>query len=71
MPVETIPSKLLSIKPVILTIENFSKKLRYNDPPIFTRVHKDAVLFDFRTIQDEEDAIVTEALLTILKEGKK
>lgn len=70
VPVETIPSKLLSVKPLIHTAENLVKRLRYNNPPIFTRVHREAVLFDFRTIQEKEDTIVTEALLSILKEGK-
>ena len=68
VPIETLPTKLLSVKPSSLSADNLAKKLRSNVPPIFTRVQKDSVLFDLRTIQPEEDESVQEALLRILKE---
>ena len=70
VPVETIPTRLLKVQPVSLSAENLAKKLRANNPPVFSRVHKEAVLFDLRTIREEEDALVIEALLTALKKGK-
>jgi hypothetical protein len=51
------------VRPLALSAEDAAKKLRYNNPPIFARVHKEKVLFDFRTIQPDEDLIVQEALL--------
>jgi L-seryl-tRNA(Ser) seleniumtransferase len=69
-PVETIPTILLKIQPASLSTENLAKKLRTNNPPIFTRVQKEAVLFDLRTIREEEDSFVLEALLTVLKKGR-
>ncbi len=69
-PVETIPTILLKIQPASLSTENLAKKLRTHNPPIFTRVQKEAVLFDLRTIREEEDSIVLEALLTVLKKGR-
>lgn len=70
VPIETLPTKLLSVKPSSLSADNLAKKLRSNVPPIFTRVQKDSVLFDLRTIQPEEDESVQEALLRILQ-GKE
>ncbi len=67
VPVETIATKLLRIKPASGSPENLARKLRHNKPPIFTRIQKDAVLFDFRTIQEDEDAVVLEALLGLMK----
>jgi L-seryl-tRNA(Ser) seleniumtransferase len=69
-PVETIPTILLKIQPASLSVENLAKKLRTHDPPIFTRVQKDAVLFDLRTIREDEDSFVFEALLATLKKGR-
>ena len=69
-PVETIPTILLKIQPASLSTENLAKKLRTYNPPIFTRVQKEAVLFDLRTIREEEDSLVLEALLTVLKKGR-
>ena len=68
VPLETIPTRLLRIKPKAFSAESLANKLRSWNPPIFTRVHRDGVLFDFRTIQPEEDKIVLEALLKLLKE---
>jgi len=45
------------------------KRLRYNNPPVFARVHKDAVLLDLRTIQEDEDERIVDALLRAL--GRK
>ncbi len=70
VPVETIPTKLLSIKPVVFSPENLAKQLRMENPPIFTRVHKESVLFDFRTIQEGEDKYIIDALLALLKKEK-
>jgi len=62
VPVETIPTKLVQVKPVALSAESLVKRLRYNNPPVFARVHRDAVLLDLRTIQEDEDELVMDAL---------
>lgn len=67
-PVETIPTKALSVKAFNLPPESLARKLRRNEPPIFSRVWKETVLLDFRTIQPDEDELVEKALLKILTE---
>jgi L-seryl-tRNA(Ser) seleniumtransferase len=67
VPTEKIPTKLLKVEPQIETVDNLGKKLRSYAPPIFTRIQRDSVLFDFRTIDKKEDKIVESALLAILK----
>jgi len=62
VPVETIPTKMLAIASASLGPDDIGRALRLHQPPIFSRIHKDAVLFDFRTIQPDEDEIVTEAV---------
>jgi L-seryl-tRNA(Ser) seleniumtransferase len=69
VPVQTMPTKLLKLKPDTLSAENLALALRQHQPPVFPRVQKDAVLLDFRTIQEQEDKVVLEALLTALKQG--
>ena len=68
-PAETLPSKLLSIKPFAITSEETAKRFRFHNPPIFARIHKDRVLLDFRTIQPDEDGFIAEAIIKIF--GKK
>jgi L-seryl-tRNA(Ser) seleniumtransferase len=67
VPVETIPTKLLSLKAVSRPPDEIARELRFHKPPIFTRIHKEAVLFDFRTIQPDEDNLVQEAILKIFE----
>ena len=69
VPVETIPTTLLKVQPASLSAENLAKKLRLSNPPVFTRVHKDAVLLDLRTIREKEDPLVVAALQAALKKG--
>jgi L-seryl-tRNA(Ser) seleniumtransferase len=67
VPVETLPTKVLTVRAPGLTAEELARRLRLLTPPIFARIHKDAVLFDFRTIQPAEDAVVENALIELLK----
>jgi L-seryl-tRNA(Ser) seleniumtransferase len=67
VPAESMPTKLLSVRPKKMSADALAGKLRRHDPPIFARLHKDAVLLDFRTIFPEEDALVEKALSELLK----
>ena len=67
VPVETFPSKVLAIQAPGFSSEDLARRLRLLTPPIFARIHKDAVLFDFRTIQPGEDAVVERALIGLLQ----
>jgi len=69
LPTQMIPTRILAVKPKALSSEGLAKALRHNSPPIFTRIHNDAVCLDFRTIRPEEDRLVQEALLRLLKGG--
>lgn len=67
VPVETIPTKVLAVASPSLSADDLAAKLRFLSPPVFARISKDAVLFDFRTIQPDEDAIVERALVSLLR----
>lgn len=67
VPAETMPTKLLSIKPAGMSADTLAKKLRRNETPVFARIHQETVLFDFRTIQPDEDSIVADAVRLILE----
>jgi L-seryl-tRNA(Ser) seleniumtransferase len=67
VPAETLPTKVLSVSSPALSAEDLARRLRLLAPPIYARIHRDAVLFDFRTIQPGEDAILERALVSLLK----
>jgi L-seryl-tRNA(Ser) seleniumtransferase len=66
VPTQTLPTWLLSVRSETVAPEELARRLRYNDPPIFARVHDEQVLFDLRTIQPEEEAWVVEGLASAL-----
>jgi L-seryl-tRNA(Ser) seleniumtransferase len=63
VPVETLPTFVLKVEPAALAPEDLARRLRRGRPPVFGRVHKDALLLDFRTVFPEEDGAVRDALL--------
>jgi len=66
VPAEMLPTRLLSVRPNGISADALAKRLRYYDPPIFARIHQDAVLFDPRTIQHGEEEMVVGALRGLL-----
>jgi L-seryl-tRNA(Ser) seleniumtransferase len=66
VPVETLPTKVLSVRSAGLPAEDLARRLRLLTPPVFARIHKDAVLLDFRTIQPSEDALIEKTLVELL-----
>jgi L-seryl-tRNA(Ser) seleniumtransferase len=69
VPVQTMPTKLLMVKSKDISADSLARSLRHHRPAVFPRVQNDAVLLDFRTIQEQEDKVVLDALLSVLKKG--
>ncbi len=67
VPVETLPSKVLTVRSLTVPPEELARRLRRSSPPVFARVHKEAVLLDLRTIQPGEEILVESALKSALR----
>ena len=60
IPMEELPTKLLSIKPLSISSDSLGRRLRKSDPPVFSRIQQDCVLLDLRTgLEDELDFLTT------------
>jgi L-seryl-tRNA(Ser) seleniumtransferase len=68
VPAQSMPTKVLAIRPSSVTATELAKRLRLHRPPVFARISKDAVLLDFRTIQPGEDEIVAKAVAEAMKQ---
>ena len=62
LPLQELPSRLLSLVPKRFSPQDTEKRLRSYSPPIIGRLEKERVLLDLRTIQEEEMKIVAQAL---------
>jgi L-seryl-tRNA(Ser) seleniumtransferase len=62
LPLLVIPTCLIALVPGRLAANTIEQKLRDYDPPIISRVEKDQVLLDVRTVQDSELKILAGAI---------
>ena len=73
LPLQELPSRLLSLVPKRFTPQEMEKRLRFNFPPIIGRLEKERVLLDLRTIQENEMNIVAQAVkdLAFVNNGER
>lgn len=62
MPLETIKTKVIAIKPNNMNVSSLEKKLRLSDEHIIARVYDNKYILDLRTIFDEEFDIIAKEL---------
>lgn len=67
MPMHGMPTTVISLYSDKFTVNQIEKQLRSNEIPIITRINKDKVLIDVRTVWEDEFDIIEEALVRILK----
>ncbi|MEW6616216.1 MAG: L-seryl-tRNA(Sec) selenium transferase [Thermodesulfobacteriota bacterium] len=62
LPLQDLPTKVISIKPVHMSIESLEEGLRNYDPPIIARIDDARLLLDVRTLQEGEAKIIEKAI---------
>lgn len=67
LPTQNLATTLVSIRPLRLSAQALSEKLRRQNPPIIARIQNENVLMDPRTLLEGEDADVVRALVQLLK----
>jgi L-seryl-tRNA(Ser) seleniumtransferase len=65
MPDHPLPTYLLAVDSPSLSAQKLSRLLRENDFPVITRILKNKVVFDMRTLLKGEDKIILEAVKRI------
>lgn len=68
LPAQNLPTMLVAVEPVDNNAQSLARRLRLCDTPIFTRIHKDHILIDSRTLQDGDEKILVETMLQLLNE---
>lgn len=54
LPLQVLPTMVLAIKPFDFSVNRLEEELRKGDPSIISRISKDEVILDMRTVFDEE-----------------
>jgi L-seryl-tRNA(Ser) seleniumtransferase len=66
-PGEGIPTALLAVRPEGEAPQALLERLRRRPLPVIARVEEGAVVFDLRTVLEEQDAALEEALASVLR----
>ncbi|ABR48480.1 L-seryl-tRNA(Sec) selenium transferase [Alkaliphilus metalliredigens QYMF] len=67
MPLEKLPTKVITLEHTILSAAQMETKLRNFKRPIFTRIRDEKVMMDLRTIREKDFVFIVEALKTVAK----
>lgn len=62
LPLQSLPTIVLSIKPVHFSVNSLEERLRQEDPPIISRISKEELLLDMRTVFDEDIPLLAKGL---------
>ena len=54
LPLQELPTMVLAVKPLDLSVNELEENLRKGEPPIISRISKDELILDMRTVLDEE-----------------
>ncbi|WBB30119.1 L-seryl-tRNA(Sec) selenium transferase [Parvimonas micra] len=68
LPTQKLPSKAVKVISKSFTENELEEKLRNNKIPIITRIHKGNLIFDIRTIFENEFCIIKDALNSLIGE---
>ncbi|MFH2011362.1 MAG: L-seryl-tRNA(Sec) selenium transferase [Pseudomonadota bacterium] len=62
LPLQNLPTKVISIKPLHMTVEKLEQGLRNYDPPIIARIDDAHLLLDVRTLREGDPKIIEKAI---------
>ncbi len=58
LPLQILPTIVLAVKPVGFSVNSLEENLRKGEPPIISRISRDELILDMRTVFDEEVALL-------------
>jgi L-seryl-tRNA(Ser) seleniumtransferase len=70
LPMQTLPTRVVAIQPLKMSAASLEERLRRNRPPVIARVKEEEVLLDLRTVAEEEEPILLEAVRNALRNAE-
>ena len=68
LPLQELPTIVLSLKPADFSVNRLETSLRKGNPPILSRIRKEELIIDMRTVADEEMPLLAIGLEEALKQ---
>jgi L-seryl-tRNA(Ser) seleniumtransferase len=70
LPLQVLPTRVVAIRPLTLSAASLEERLRKSAPPVIARVKEEEVLLDLRTVAEEEESVLLEAVKKALGNAK-
>ena len=70
LPLQTLPTRVVAVRPLMISAASLEEGLRRNRPPVIARVKEEEVLLDLRTVAEEEESILLEAVRNALQNAE-
>jgi L-seryl-tRNA(Ser) seleniumtransferase len=67
LPLQELPTLAVAVKPLDYSVNSLEESLRKGDPPIISRISKDELILDMRTVFDEEIPLLAAGIERALK----
>jgi len=67
LPLQELPTMVVAIKSLDFSVNSLEENLRKGDPPVISRISKDELILDMRTVFDEEIPILAAGLEKAIK----
>ena len=71
LPLQKLPTIVVTVKPLDLSVNGLEEILRKGDPPIISRISKEELILDMRTIFDEEISLLAAGIEKAVKQITK
>jgi L-seryl-tRNA(Ser) seleniumtransferase len=68
LPLQALPTRVLALRPLRISAAVLEERLRKSETPVIARVKEEEVLLDLRTVAEEEEEPLLEAVRQALKE---
>jgi L-seryl-tRNA(Ser) seleniumtransferase len=68
LPLQELPTVVVAIKPLEVSLNSLEVNLRKADPPIISRISKEELILDMRTVFDEEIPLLAAGIEKALKQ---
>lgn len=66
LPLEKLPTSVITLKSKSISVSKLESRLRKYRVPIFTRVKDDRIIFDLRTIKEDQYNLIVQALVEVM-----
>ena len=67
LPLQELPTIVVAVKPLDFSVNSLEENLRKSDPPIISRISKEELILDMRTVFDEEIPLLAAGIDKALK----